>query len=141
MRDVIADELGDDSTLIALLVGGIYTQPISRQTTPDAFDASSEVLPCAVVRTENVAQDSRLRDDDGGLQAAREFITVHVYQRSGHDVIDQALDRIYALLHAKRLDTGGTWIVDWVGDVPQTTDPTLGGASMAMSRYEAIRRR
>lgn len=50
IRDEIAAVLSADETLGDLLPGGVYAGgEISRQKTPDAFDANLELQACALV--------------------------------------------------------------------------------------------
>lgn len=140
MRNAVVDVLEGDATLTALLTGGIFTGvEISRQETPDAFDAFREVKPCALVALDTTAPFGPHYD------SANVFVRIHLYQAAGVDVIEQARRRIYALLHRVKLepaagDESGCWSVFHVGDVLDVEDPGLE-ASMAVSRYQAVVRR
>ena len=136
MRDTIRGWLAGDATLMALLTGGLYAgTEISRQGTPAAFDANSEVLPCGLVHLETQAPHGPYDT------SARLFLTVICYQRAGYDVIDAALDEVYVRLHGSRTGvTSGVWEVRQVDDSPDLADQGLGCA-MRYSRYEVVRLR
>jgi len=99
-------------TLMAVLTGGVYSgMEISRQDTPDAFNASGEIKPCALLGVE--------ADDAAGplLHSSRMFVVVRFYERSGYTAIDVALERIYALLHRQRVSGEGVFEIRHTGDV------------------------
>lgn len=134
MRDTIKAYLEADMTLMALLTGGIYAgTEITRQSTPDAFDANGEVEPCALVSAE-------AEDPTGPYgHSARSFVTVYLYERSGYTNIDAARARIYVLLHRDRVGTS-VWDVRHVGDILDQRDPALNCA-MAVTRFQVTRLR
>lgn len=137
MRDTIKDYLEADATLTGLLTGGIYAVPeISRQDTPDAFDANGEIEPCGLVKLETEGQFGPY-EEAGGI-SARLYVAVFFYQRTGYDVIDPALARTRTLLHKQNLSTSGVWEISWVDDVMDQEDEALGCA-MSMSRYMVTR--
>lgn len=138
MRSEIADYLADDTTLMALLTGGVYTgTEISRQNTPDAFDESGEILPCALVTEESDTQAGPFTE--AGNVSTRLFVAVFFYQRVGYDTIDAAMDRTLALLQRAKL-AAGTWEIAWADDVRDQRDEAMR-CSMGMSRYVATRKR
>lgn len=133
MRSQMRDYLAADATLTGLLSGGIHTaMEISRQETPGAFDANSEVLPCILVRLETTTP--------AGVhaEAARIFVRLFFYQQRGTDRIDAAMARCFALLDRQRLD--GCWEIQHADDLYDLHDPGLN-CSLAVSRYMAIARR
>ena len=91
-----------DATLGALLPGGIYKglPEITRQTAPGAFDASSELRPCALVKAEGE------RDDGPRRIAGSQLVGVWVYHRTDDEAVEAALERIHALLHRRSLGVG-----------------------------------
>lgn len=135
MRDVIKAFLEADTTLMALLTGGMYTATeISRQLTPDVFDANGEVLPCALLVLES-------EDPVGPYDtSSRLFVVLYLYERQGYTAIDAALNRIYTLMHRQRISGNGMWEMRHVGDVPDQRDATLNCA-LALSRYQVTRLR
>lgn len=133
MRDAILTFLAIDPTLLAILTGGIYTATlISRQTTPNAFNAARELLPCALLRFEDESQVSPY------ATSARLMFVLYFYQRSGYEQIDAARARCYALLNQSRIPGAPAWEVLHANDVLDQTDDVLT-ASMSFSRYQVMR--
>jgi len=136
MRDTIQAALAADTTLATTLPGGVHAGTgISRQRTPDAFDAHGELRPCALVRIETTTQYGPYTGT--GALSARTYVLVYVYQRQGYASIDPALARIRALLHKTRLGTG-TFEIVWADDSDDLEDEGLACA-MRFSRYVATR--
>jgi hypothetical protein len=134
LRDDLLTTLTGDSELFDLLPGGIYTgTEISRQTTPSAFDSNGEIRPCALLRIESQSPVGPYAN------SARTYVLVFVYQFKGYDVIDPALDRIFALLDRKKVGDS-TWEVRHADDVRDVEDQGLM-CSMAYSRYVITRMR
>ena len=127
----IAQVLQADAQLAGLLPGGVYQREISRQTTPGAFDAYSEVRPCAYVRAENIVPTGPHH------RSARVYVLVWFYQQTGHSEIGAARRRVFDLLHMKRFAAGGESIyqVDHADDMLEGEDPLLH-VSMERSRYQ-----
>lgn len=127
--------LTGDSTLTALLTGGIHNaevvDSISRQNTPNAFDANGELLPCALLKSESVTPWGPHPD------SAREYVLLYFYQRFAYATIRPANQRAYLLLHRTRIATEdglGLWQIDHANDILDSQDQALG-ASMLLSRY------
>ncbi len=138
MREAIRDALATDPTLQALLTGGVYAvREITRQATPDAFDANGEVLPCALVARESDTASGPYAE--AGALSSQMFVAIYFYQRSGHDIIDAAQERAAAVLHRQKLDDG-VWEIVWSDDVTDQEDDGLG-CSMGMSRYQVTKLR
>lgn len=135
MRDEIKAVLTADTTLMALLTGSVHAGvEVSRQATPAAFDASSkELLPCALVTIESEAPVGPHET------SSRQYVVIYFYERTGYSTIDQALDRVYALLHRDHLGSG-VWEVTHAGDNRDLEDQALQ-CSMAFSRYAVTRLR
>ena len=134
MRDTIRAYLAADTTLMAILTGGIYAgTEISRQLTADAFDGSGEVEPCALVTAE-------AEDPSGPYRhSARAFVAVYFYERDGYTNIDAARERVYALLHRQQVGSG-VWEIRHAGDIPEQRDPALDCA-LGVSRFQVTRLR
>lgn len=127
MIDTLLGALQSDPTLQTALTGGVYrAAEISRQATPDAYDANMELQPCALLRQETATPWGPHE------HSARVYVTVFFYQRDGYDVIEAARARVYALLHRSKV-VG--WEVRHVNDLLDMTDPALG-MPMAISRYQ-----
>jgi len=128
LREDIQTTLAADATLAALLTGGIYAgTTISRQGTPEAFDANSELLPSALVSVETESPNGPY------VTSSRLFLTVRFYQDGGYDVIDDARERVFALLNAQKVGTN-VWEILHTDDVLDQADPGLG-CSLTVSRY------
>jgi hypothetical protein len=130
VRDDVKAILAADATFLAAATGGIYAGgQISRQLTPNAFDANSEIKPCALVNEETAATIGPFTD------AALTMVRIFFYQRIGYDSIDAMMERAFALLQQDK-PGGGYWQIDWENDVKDQIDQALG-CSLAMSRYSA----
>lgn len=108
MINATTERLQSDSELMSILLGGIYggVIEISRQNTPDAFDANKELQPCLLVKTGTVTPTGPY------THSHSQTIEMYLYQENGYDVITAAARRIYALLHDQRIEpiTGyGSW--------------------------------
>lgn len=133
----VRDYLAADGTLSGLLPGGIYDGgavvggEISRQATPAAFDANSELRPCALV---NSGGDT---PDGPGAIAGRMLVNVWLYHRTSDAANETAAARVRTLLHKNPLP--GTFEVRWAFDAPPFEEEALA-ARAAVTRYEVIRR-
>ena len=135
--DVLA-VLQIDATLLALLPGGMYGQTeITRQRTPEAFDANAELKPCLLVNLETDTQYGPF--NESSATSSRAFLQIFFYQRIGHDAIHAARERVFGLLHDQKIGSG-TWSVSWVNDIPNLHEPALD-CDMATSRYQVVRRK
>lgn len=133
-RDDVRAVLEADATLIGLLTGGFHSGgTINRQDTPGAFDANSEILPCLLVNARPTTPAGPFK------HSAREFVDVYLYQRSGYDVIDQAIEQVYTLLHRQKVGSSG-WIMLHFADNPDQVDQALN-CSLAVSRFYKHRMR
>jgi len=132
LRETVQTALQADTTLMALLTGGVHTTEISRQDTSTAFDANAELKPCALVR---VSTDTPTGPYDTSTRTA---VEIYFYQRAGYSTIDAALARVFALLNRVKLT--GTWDIRHGDDVMDQEDAALA-CSLHMSRYYATRLR
>ena len=138
MRETIRAALAADAALAATLTGGVYAlRELTRQSAPGAFDANSEILPCALVRVEAEAQHGPFTSTVA--LSARSYVVVVFYQRDGFTAIDTAMARVSALLHRSKLGAG-TWEITWADDSGDLEDEGLG-CSMRYSRYVMTRLR
>ncbi len=130
----IHEELNGDATLAASLTGGVYVDTtIDRQLTPEAFDANSELKPCALVKAETEQAVGPY------ARSSRQFIAVYFYELGSPDNIETARQRVYSLLHRQQIGTG-VWEIAWVDDVLGAEDPGIG-ACLIVSRYQVTRMR
>ena len=131
----ILQALQGDSALMAMLPGGLYdgvaVQDISRQATPDAFDAWGEMKPCGILKPESQSPAGP------HTHGSRLFVTLWLYQQRGGAEIDAARERAYQVLHMSQLaGSGGLWDVRHAGDVLGAEVQALG-VPVIMSRYVA----
>lgn len=137
-EDEIAALLEADATLLAILTGGVYTagtvglDGITRESAPDAFDASGWLLPCALVKQRGNVPTSDVRDYDAQVTSATQVVEVWLYsdQGDGYTAIDQAKDRIYTLLQGEMLSDSFEVTLTNVIDRQRDTG-ALNGSSMA----------
>ncbi len=110
-----------DATLLATATGGVWDYDEtgrmgpSRTTTPTAFDGYGRIKPCVLLKTRDRVPDGALVDDADQLTSYRQILEVWLYEDKGYANIDTMADRVYALLHGKRLS--GTFHVAWTGDL------------------------
>jgi hypothetical protein len=134
LRDDIKTYLEADATLTGILTGGVHAGvEISRQNTPSAFDSNGEILPCALVKEEADAKTGPFHE------SSVTYILVFFYQRYDYDSIDQALDRVFTLLHRQKVGTK-VWEILWANDIKDQEDQALG-CSLSLSRYQVYRNR
>lgn len=137
MIEAVLETLQGDAALASLLPGGVHGgMEISRQATPDAFDAFREIRPCALVK-------ATVRTPWGPYDhSARLYFVIYLYQQRGNETISQAAQRIYELLHRQKLTPAlgdaadGCWEIVHADDALGLEDPALG-LPMATSRYVA----
>jgi len=133
VRDAIYQRLVGDGTLMATLTGGLYSRTeISRQNTPAAFDDSSEILPCGLLKLETQTPWGPYK------HGSRLYFSLLLYQRAGYEAIETARARLYSLLHYQKVtpSLGGCWHIAHAGDVPDVEDTALG-CSLVISRFVA----
>lgn len=93
-----------------LLTGGVYSYEqtgrlgINRRSTSNAFDVNGKLKLCAVVKPRAKVPDGDIRDPKLQLASYRQVVEVWVYGDgdAGYSGIDQAVQRIYQVLHGKR---------------------------------------
>jgi hypothetical protein len=135
--------LDADSTFKALLTGGFYVQRnlgengISRAGTPGAYDAVSGFLkPCAVVRGRAIVPFGGIRDVATQYQTVSQIIELWLYDSAGWDVIEQAAQRAYSLLHEQRIVEG--FGIRETNRIDEARAPELGDVPMARRDYQVI---
>lgn len=135
LSDDAKTALEADATLMALLTGGIHNDvdEISRENTPTAFDDNKEIEPCALLK---LGTENRLGPYIHSMQAP---LMIYLYERQGYATIEQAISRIYGLLHDKKIGTR-VWRIEYESSVPQTRDDALDCA-LGYLRFIAVRSR
>ncbi len=136
---MILDALQGDATLAGILTGGVYdgmeVSDISRQATPAAYDAYSELKPCAILKPETQAPAGPHPD------SSRLYVTIWFYQQSSSAAIDAGRERVYHLLHRATLaGSDGLWDVRHANDLLGIEMQALGVPAI-MSRYVATENR
>ena len=128
----VRDTLAADATLAALLPGGLHVAAeISRQLTPAAFDADSELLACGLVKTGGDAPAGPV------AIAGVKLVNVWLYHPTSDEANDTAASRVKALLHKTVLP--GTYETRWAFDSAPFYEEALK-ARAAVTRYEVNRR-
>ncbi len=107
MIGAVANLLRADSLFMDGLIGGFYDSAgepsideVSRQTTPQAFDAETRVLPCGLLRYGVTTTDRRVS------RGARLTMRLFLYQRGSRSVIEPARRRAFTLLHEQTVALG-----------------------------------
>ncbi len=120
--------------LMTLLTGGVFAdvEEIGRQLTPAAFDASGEIQPCALIKE---GTESKLRPTRRGVQTP---VTIYFYQRSGYDVIDQAMTLAFDDLNEQRIGAS-VWNIEHDVTIRQQRDAALDCA-LGSLRFVAKRK-
>lgn len=152
MIQAIYDTLTADSTLSAMLAGGIHrANQISRQRTPDAFDEYGELMPCLLIKPESQTPWGPHHN------SGRLYVTLFLYQRNYDDsqpdatdvpgtgaddindsYIEMAAKRVYSLLHRVKLtpvDGSGNYEIVLANELLGMVDPGLD-ADMIQLRYQ-----
>lgn len=127
-----------DATLMATATGGVWTFDdtgrlgLNRTLTPGAFDATGIVKPTVLLKARGAQPDYSVADDAGQVVAVRQVVEVWFYQDSGFAAIETMRDRVYRLLHAKRV--AGVFALRWDGDIRNQRDVEMD-ANVERSSY------
>lgn len=134
LSDDIKSAMEADDDLMNLLTGGVFAdvEEISRQLTPAAFNADGEIQPCALIKE---GTEIKLGPTRRGVQTP---FTVYFYQRSGYDVIEEAMARAFDGLNEQKIGVG-TWNIEHDVTVRQQRDTALDCA-LGSLRFVAKRR-
>jgi hypothetical protein len=121
LSDDIQSALEADTDLMTLLTGGIFThvEEISRQNTPEAFDANGEIQPCALIK-----EGTEIPLRSGYKSATNDPVTIYFYQRQGYDVIEPAMDLAFFDLNEQKIGTN-VWNIEFDIRVNQQRDTAL----------------
>jgi len=119
MKEAIRALLAADGALSGLLPGGVFASPeVSRQDTPAAYDADSELQTCANVKLETNGQVGPHKT------GARQFFTVSLYQQHDTADITSAAARVIELLNDSK-PTALIYAVVWTDTIPDLQDNAL----------------
>ena len=135
----IASLLAGDAQLAAILPGGVWTRPLKREgpgATPEAFAATGQVRPAAVVR-----DGGETADGSGPDTAYLGFPQIFLYApatANGRAAVESAVARIVELVHGASVagagQTGaGLRIASRLG---VDDDPALAGAVVDVVRIQ-----
>lgn len=144
-EDQIQTRLMADTTLMAILTGGIYTagqigrDGINRDkaATANAFEntaTSRKLKPCAFIAEAEKVYDDFIRDEIAKYASYRQRVRIHLYEDVGYTNIDLAEARIYTLLFGEPLT--GSLPLTVINEVSRQREPgALLGASMHIVDY------
>jgi hypothetical protein len=120
LSDDVKSALEADAALMVLLTGGVHNdvEEISRQSVPAAFDANQELLPSALIK---LGTEIKLQPTRRGVQTP---ITIYFYQRSGYDVIEQAMSLAFNDLNEKKIGVS-VWNIEHDITIHQQRDTAL----------------
>lgn len=142
LRDTLRTTLEGDSTLMAILTGGVWdASELDRQGLSLADVAKQadgvRIKPCALIRFRG-ANPTVQSDFIPGIE--HRFFDVLGYADAGYAIVDSALRRIKVLFDLKYFtsDNEGLTYVRWAGDLGEFVDDQLGGAAADRSRYQVI---
>lgn len=121
-EEQVATLMRADAQLMSILTGGVWTSEDIRgvegirrgddSPTAAAFDADGFLLPCALVREDDLVPYSGIRSP--GMELVGQVIFIHFYQMRGHEVIDLAKERNKIVLDQQRL--GRSYPIWWLTD-------------------------
>lgn len=137
LRAAFKDFLADDTTLSALLTGGIFDaqdfdqEGLSMDNVPRDTDGVT-ILPNLVIRWQASTLFSSYK-----IGAEAQTVELYFYDHLGYDTIEAALSRGKVLLHDiyMEADDRGLAHIRWAFHSRQSTADELGNAPMMFSRY------
>lgn len=130
-EDDVRDILAADAAMQALMTGGFYTEQqvgvegIRRGDdvpTELAFDERGELKGTVLVREGNALPYGTVRSQRDKITAMSKLVSIYFFEMRGHEVVDAAKNRAYALLEGIRLPTKSypIWLVAETPPVPDT---------------------
>ena len=135
LSDDIKTALEDNDDLMTLLTGGIFNEveEVSRQNTPEAFDANGEIQPCALIK---LGVETKTGPH---ARSVRTPFRIYFYQRQGYDVIDPAMNLVFDDLNDKQIGAR-VWNIEYGSEINQQRDQALDCA-LESQVWNAIRNR
>lgn len=130
----VKDMLSTSQVLREYLTGGIYTVRdgfISRDDTPDAFDSTGKLLPCAYITS---LGDFAIQPH---IHSSRNIIKIYLYQQFDFGLIALAAQQILDILHGKRFS--GVYDIQYVNEV--LGEDKVLDSKMIILTFEIIRLR
>lgn len=128
-----------DVTFMALATGGVHdADSLGRNwlELDDITGSTPVIRPALFIRwTTEAPYSIRV------LKARSLFVELYFFQDQGYTVTAQMRDRAYVLMEQQRVsfnEPAGSYLYAfrWAGDLVQSNDETLQGASMERSRFE-----
>lgn len=132
-----ATRMTGDSTLMAILTGGVYKsesvgiEGITRETATGAF-SGGYLLPCALIHQRGAVPDGQISDGITPRASYGQAVEIYLYQDSGagYSAIDSAMLRLFVLFHGYSFSD--SFPVEWVNTMDRLRDQgALNGAGMA----------
>lgn len=135
MRAKLKSILTSDTTLMAVLTGGVYdasdlpSDGLTSSAIPGAFNGSY-LKPCALIRFGGESET------EIKATTKRRFVHIFFYDQRGYTNIDAAIKRCQVLLDRKRHKAGTqVFYTSWVDNLSDSVAQELGNVPMARSRY------
>jgi len=124
-----------ESDLMDLLTGGVYEAiqvgEVSRQITPDAFDANKEIQPCALVKMGTEIPRGPY------VTSVQTPVNIFFYERGSSVSIDEAMDMVYFLFNGQKVGDG-VWRIEHESSTWNQSDDALD-ANLCVLRFVAVR--
>ncbi len=138
LREAVKTLLEGDSTLMSLLTGGVLdASDLSfdgggMDELPHE-DESSLIKPCAIIRWQDADQFGSNLQIRGRVQA----VEIYVYENSGYNTIDSALNRLSALLDQVRVNADDRQLAYFVysHESREMNAPELAGIPFRFMRF------
>jgi len=139
--------LAADATLTATLTGGIYDfletkkLGINIVTTPSAFNASSVLKPCALIKARSEIPFGGIADPNAQYITISQVVEIWLYSDGdlGYTALATARDRIYALLQNNRV--AGAFETRLANIIEGVNAPELDYAALIRADYQVFGRR
>ena len=118
-----------DSTLLATATGGCWDfdetgrMGINRTSTPAAFDSNLIIKPCLLLKLRSSMPDGAIVDEAAQRVSYVQMLECWFYADNAYTSIETMRDRVFVLLHAKRLT--GPYFVRWAGDLRNQRDDEI----------------
>ena len=133
LRSQITSRLLADTAVAAIAVGGVYTKPLDRGVTPDAFSDKGHTRTSIVVR---------LQTANGVIHVDNQNLSLWCYAHAsdtGKDQLDQLTEAVRRCLTKWQFTTAngtGGEITRLVGDTGADDDPVLPNTVLRVLRFQ-----
>ena len=142
-EDDVYESLADTFITSLYLTGGLFKsgdlgpEGITRETAPAAFDSDGFLKPCALVKQRSTVNTGDLSDIDYKLISKREVVEIYLYQDTGFDTIDNAVNYITMQLTGEQYDDSFEMNLDNIVDRQRDTG-ALRGASLIRMDWSIV---